>query len=156
MRRDLQRRDVKLAPCLGERDRRRDRHIERPCARRKGDAEAGPGGVMHLVWDAGGFTPEEDAILGVEAEIPQGVRASGRQEDEAARRRGDKGCPAGMNEGRRGKGVVHGDSRNLLFAARKTARSDDVETGAEAGRDPNRGSDILGNIGLVKRETQSA
>lgn len=146
-------------PChLGEGDSRADGDIEGARVRANRNPDATIRRVMHIVGNPGTFAAEQKAVTRPERKFPQVCCALCREQDEPAGSGLLALCvsrPRGVADRGNGRRIVHRGPPDSLVSQGKTTGLDDIQPGAETGRNPHRGTKVLRNIWLKKYDPHS-
>ena len=144
---------------FAEHHRRRHRDVERAQPRAHGDAQPGIRRRVHRVLDARALAPQQKGVAGAEGEGGMGrLGARGQQHEPASRARArirarrEIRPPRAVPGQRRARRIVEPGAAQPPVVEREAAGLDHVDRDPEAGREPQDGPRVLGNVGLVKRE----
>lgn len=150
---------VGLPQSLANGDRAGDGHVERAQARAHRDHQLCIGRPVNLVGHAGGFAPEHQDIVRVEAMREVGRIAVGGEQDEAQTRGPTpilETLPRGMPGERDPIEIVHAGAAEGPVGGRKAGRLDDMGVEPKAGREPQNGPGVLWNIRLEQGDTHGS
>ncbi len=114
------------------------------------------GGRVHLLGHAGRLSAEQQHVAALERVRQIGVvRARGEENEPragAAAPRLER-LPAGVTDERDLIEVIHAGAAERTVAGRKACRLDDVRLDAQAGGETKNRARVLGNVGLIERNT---
>jgi hypothetical protein len=149
--------DRELTHRFAERQGRGDAHIERSHRGPDRNADARIGVIMHILRHASRFASHHDDVIGTEDKIPQRNLGLGRQQHQpfavgAAPLR--KGAPGNVPFDRDMIEIVHARAPEVAIGDRESGRLDDRRRHAQTCTGAQHRASILGDVGLVKRETE--
>ena len=108
---------------------------------------------MYLGGRALALPPQQKNIFCTKGKIQIGACALGGDEDEPGAGVGlHERLPGGMAHDLGALQIVHAGAAKFLVAEQEAAGLDDVHTDAQTGAQPDQGTGVLGDIGLVEGE----